>query len=45
MLYGGTRCIMIGSSLDNLGTRDTTVVEDPNQYATKVKLFDERWTE
>lgn len=45
LLYGNNRCIMIGSSLDDLGMRDTTVVEDPNHYTSKIQLFNERWAE
>lgn len=44
LLYG-TRCIMIGSSLDSLGNKDTTIIEHNDTLERQRLLFSERWNE
>ena len=44
MLFGD-RCLLIGSSLNYLGNKDTTVIEDNELLTGHKKLFEERWDE
>ncbi len=39
------KCIMIGTSLNRLGNKDTTIIDDGKAFKDKMKLFSERWVE
>ena len=41
----GNRCLLIGTSLNYLGNKDTTVIEDNELRIGHGKLFAERWNE